>query len=600
MARISQRTIDLIKDTADIVDVVSEFVPLQAAGKNMKGLCPFHSEKTPSFFVSKERQIFNCFGCGKKGNAIVFIQEYKNYSFMEALKFLADKYNIELELDDNQLPERSNENLFKANEKALEFFSLNLLNIESGKPAADYLLSRGLTFETIEEFELGFSPNKNTALLDHLKKDFQALDLMNAGLVNRNQDGNFYDLFRSRIMFPIRDERNKVIAFSGRVFGDSSNPAKYVNTPYTEIFSKGQTLYNLYHALPYARQSKRIVLMEGYMDVIKASMAGIKEAVCSMGTQLTIDQALIIKKHTDDVIICYDGDDPGREAAYKAIKILEKAKLNVKVVVLPNNMDPDEYITKHDDFIDYLENNQLDQYEFVYRMIIENKNLSVPSDIEVAKNKLFDFFGKTSGMIREIYLKRFALETGGNYNTVLADYHQSRIDEKIMIDQKVKLTRIHHQKIEKPRYLVAEKTVLNYYLQSTDFRDMIDAKFNLCLFQNIDIRAWMTTARDVLKQNPNHPLVVLKSGLSDSSKEKLDHIIFKDYTYSIEELDSCIKILQVAKLEEEIEFQKEKIESLKTNGKTNESLAISKEILDKQKKIKELEGRSNGQKTNYR
>ncbi len=600
MARISQRTIDLIKDTADIVDVVSEFVPLQAAGKNMKGLCPFHSEKTPSFFVSKERQIFNCFGCGKKGNAIVFIQEYKNYSFMEALKFLADKYNIELELDDNQLPERSNENLFKANEKALEFFSLNLLNIESGKPAADYLLSRGLTFETIEEFELGFSPNKNTALLDHLKKDFQALDLMNAGLVNRNQDGNFYDLFRSRIMFPIRDERNKVIAFSGRVFGDSSNPAKYVNTPYTEIFSKGQTLYNLYHALPYARQSKRIVLMEGYMDVIKASMAGIKEAVCSMGTQLTIDQALIIKKHTDDVIICYDGDDPGREAAYKAIKILEKAKLNVKVVVLPNNMDPDEYITKHDDFIDYLENNQLDQYEFVYRMIIENKNLSVPSDIEVAKNKLFDFFGKTSGMIREIYLKRFAIETGGNYNTVLADYHQSRIDEKIMIDQKVKLTRIHHQKIEKPRYLVAEKTVLNYYLQSTDFRDMIDAKFNLCLFQNIDIRAWMTTARDVLKQNPNHPLVVLKSGLSDSSKEKLDHIIFKDYTYSIEELDSCIKILQVAKLEEEIEFQKEKIESLKTNGKTNESLAISKEILDKQKKIKELEGRSNGQKTNYR
>ncbi len=599
MAQISQKTIDLIKDTADIVDVVSEFVPLQTAGKNMKGLCPFHSEKTPSFFVSKERQIFNCFGCGKKGNAITFVQEYKHLSFVEAVEFLADKYNIPLEIDENNSNIRQTTDLYKANEMANKYFNLNLLNIDSGKLALDYLLDRGLNFETIERFELGYAPNKGNGLFDQLSKDFQPLDLINVGLINRNSDGGYYDLFRSRIMFPIRDENNKLVAFSGRTFGDSANPAKYVNTPYTEIFSKGTILYNLYKALPYVRTENHIILMEGYMDVIKASMAGVNEVVCSMGTQLTIDQAILIKKYTDNVIICYDGDKAGQEASYKAIKLLEKAKLNVKVVSLPDGMDPDEYITKKPDFKSYLDKNQLDQYEFVYQMIVKHKDFSSPAIIEEVKNKLFDFFGKTSGMIREIYFKRFASEAGVGYNTLIGDYQQSRIDEQIMENYKAKINRVITHKVLMPKYEKAESTVLNYYLKSSEYREIIESRYNLLYFHNMDIRVLMFSARDAIKQNSKNPILILKSGLGEKTKNKLDEYLYDEYDYNIEDLDSCIITLEIAMLQEDKQSLEEQASQFYADGNINKSLELSDKAKDKQKKILELEGRYNGQKSNY-
>jgi len=599
MARISQKTIDLIKDTADIVDVVSEFVPLQAAGKNMKGLCPFHSEKTPSFFVSKERQLFNCFGCGKKGSAVTFIQEYKNISYVDALKFLADKYHIDLELDESDLPGRSSVSLYKANEKALEIYSLNLLNIESGRPALDYLLKRGLTLDIIKEFELGFATNKNNDLFNQLSKDYQPLDLINAGLINRGDQEEYYDLFRSRIMFPIRDETNRVVAFSGRIFNDSMNQAKYVNTAYTEIFSKSHVLYNLYRALPHIRTTGRIVLMEGYMDVIKANMAGVKEAVCSMGTQLTIDQALLIKKYTDNIVICYDGDKPGQEATYKAIKILENAKLNVKVVSLPEGMDPDEYITKNNDFQDYLDNNQLDQFEFVYKMIVAQRNLHVPAQSEQAKNLLFDFFSKTSGMIREIYLKRFASETGITYQTLLGDYHQTLVNEKIVQDQQMKISQAGLKKITKPKYETAEKAVLNYYLKSAEYRQIIDDHFANIRFKNLDIRSLIFSAREKIKPWNTNPLVVLKIDITNDAKEKLEGFIREDYEYNLQDLESCIRMLKAQKINEEISDLVEKAAQLDKIKQIEEYLKINEEIKYLQGNIMELEGRKNGPKTNY-
>lgn len=269
----------------------------------------------------------------KKGNVITFIQEYKHLSFIDSLKYLADKYNIDLELEDNDNKQKANVDLYKINEQALQFFSLNLLNIDSGKSAFDYLINRGLNLEIIKIFDLGYALNKSNGLIEHLSKSYQPIELLNAGLITRNQDGEFYDLFRNRIIFPIHDIQNRVVGFSGRIFNNQSNPAKYVNTPYTKLFSKGVILYNLNRAIPHIRTKNRVVLMEGYMDVIKASMVGVSEAVCSMGTQLTIDQALLIKEYTDNVIVCYDGDKPGQEATYKAIKLLEHAKLNVKVVL---------------------------------------------------------------------------------------------------------------------------------------------------------------------------------------------------------------------------------------------------------------------------
>jgi len=599
MAKVSQKTIDLIKNTADIVDVVSEFVPLQTAGKNMKGLCPFHSEKTPSFFVSKERQIFNCFGCGKKGNVITFIQEYKHLSFIDSLKYLADKYNIDLELEDSDNKQKANVDLYKINEQALQFFSLNLLNIDSGKSAFDYLINRGLNLEIIKIFDLGYALNKSNGLIEHLSKSYQPIELLNAGLITRNQDGEFYDLFRNRIIFPIHDIQNRVVGFSGRIFNNQSNPAKYVNTPYTKLFSKGVILYNLNRAIPHIRTKNRVVLMEGYMDVIKASMVGVSEAVCSMGTQLTIDQALLIKEYTDNVIVCYDGDKPGQEATYKAIKLLEHAKLNVKVVSLPLGLDPDEYISKNNDFLEYINNNSVDQYEFVYQMILANKDLSKPVEIENAKTKLFDFFSKTSGMIREIYFKRFASDTFINYDTLIGDYHQYKIDEKILQDYKFKINRTQKKKVIMPKYKIAEITVLNYYLHSVEYRDIIESKFKLLKFQDQDISSIIYTANVSLITYPDNPIVVLKSKLSEKYRKFLDSIIFEKYNYNIEDLEDCIKVLEIANIKDEIAINEELAKAALKNGDKLTYIEYCEINKEKLAKIIKLEGRTNEQKSSY-
>ncbi len=602
MASVSQNTIDLIRDTADIVDVVSEFVPLQAAGKNMKGLCPFHSEKTPSFFVSKERQIFNCFGCGEKGNSITFVQKYKNMSFVEALHYLADKYNIEMELDNNYQQLKSNVNLYKVNEMALKYFTLNLLNIDTGKKALQYLLDRGLDIPTIEEFEIGYAPSGRNGLLDQLGKDFQPLEMLNVGLINKSMDNDYYDLFRDRIMFPIHDENKKLVAFSGRVFGNSDNQAKYVNTPYTELFSKGMLMYNLHRALPYIRTNNRMVLMEGYMDVIKANKFGIKETVCSMGTQLTIDQALLMKKFTDNVIICFDGDRAGREATYKALKLLEKAQLNIKIVLMPQGVDPDDYMTQHDDFKYYLENNQLDQYDFVYQMIIENKNLTKPAEIEMAKNKLFDFFASTSGMIREIYFQKFSSDTLVNYQTLVNDYQQYQIDNRIMENYKQIIKRQQVIKVAKPRYREAEKTIFNYYLKDISYRDTVNDRFNLLEFQDHDVRYLISTAKEKyssLGQDESSAIIILKSDLTGKNKDKFEGLLLrKDYEYSLDDFESCIRVLEIAKLEQDIEELQAKAKLFSESNNSEEYFKYKTEILNKRNSILKLEGRKHEPKAN--
>ena len=602
MAKISQQTIDLIKNSADIVDVVSEFVPLQTAGKNMKGLCPFHSEKTPSFFVSKERQIFNCFGCGEKGNAITFIQKYKHLTFVEALHYLADRYHIEMEFGSRQ--QRVNNaatNLYKANEQALKFYQLNLLNMNAGKEALNYLVKRGLDIKTIEEFELGYAPNAGKALFTQLTKDYQPLDLLNVGLINKGKS-DYYDLFRGRIMFPIRDETDRVIAFSGRVFGNDENSAKYVNTAQTEIFSKSFVLYNLNNALPHIRKNNRVVLMEGFMDVIKASNAFVKETVCSMGTQLTIDQALKIKKHSDNVIICYDGDRAGKEATYKAIKILEEAKLNVKIAIMPDGMDPDDYITKNPNFLEFIDNNQTDQYDFVYRMITEKRNLEKPSEIEGCKNQLFDFFSKTSGTIRDIYLNKFASDALVDINILNGDFNQTQINNRITKSLKGSLKRTNPAPKNLPKFRKAEIAIINFYFQNSEFRTSIDAIGDNMFFENRERRSLLFTAQEINKTfTTGSFLVSIKSTLSEASREKLDKILFReDYNYTNDEFESCIRTLEEAKLNDEISEIQEQVEVAKEAGDRDLTIKLQIQILEiKKKKIEISGGRQYEQKANY-
>ncbi|HKL47434.1 MAG TPA: DNA primase, partial [Candidatus Izemoplasmatales bacterium] len=432
MALISRDKIDELIQTIDIVDVISEYVSLQPSGKSMKGLCPFHNEKTPSFHVSKDKQIFNCFGCHKKGNVITFIQEYKHLDFIESVRYLADQFHIDLGEDDHEIERYNYRKLYDVNKLAKDFFNLNLLNLDVGKNALDYLIKRQMSKQTLSQFEIGYAPSNGQALLSNLKEKFQEYELVEAGLIGRNDSGNYYDLFRNRIMFPIYNDQGKVLGFSGRRLNDDKNQPKYINTQSTKIFNKGTVLYNLHRALPFVNQKKRIVLMEGFFDVIQASIAGVEEAVCSMGTELTFDQARKIKKYTDSVVICYDGDQAGKEATYRALSILEKANLNVQIALMPDGLDPDDYIKQYSQshFRNQLNQKLIDKFDFVYEMIIQ-KGLSTSSEIETAKNSLFKFLvNAASKTITTIYLQKFAEAVHLSYDVINQDFQKYLVNQR--------------------------------------------------------------------------------------------------------------------------------------------------------------------------
>ena len=425
--------------------------------------------------------------------------------------------------------------------------------------------------------------------------------MLNVGLIGRADSGDFFDLFRNRILFPITDESSRIIAFSGRVFGNNDNPAKYVNTPYTELFSKGTVLYNLGKALPYIKSNNRVILMEGYMDVIKAFKNNVKEAVCSMGTQLTIDQALKIKEYTDNVLIVYDGDRAGREATFKALKLLENAKLNVKIVLMPDGMDPDDYMSKYNDFEHQINNNQIDQYDFVYQMIIEHKDLTKPSELELCKNKLFDFFKNTSGVIREIYMQKFASDALISYDILQGDYQNYLIDNRIMQNYKKFVEKQKEIKVIKPKYKEAERIIMNYYLHDEVYREAIDDRSQLLLIKDLDIAFILEAMRGLKSQiGDKSALILLKSDLSEDYNKKLSKLLLRpDYEYDYDDFISCIRQLEIQKIEDEIEYLNQEASNQMNQGNKDEFVIIKNKVLQKKSQIMKLEGSQNDKKSNY-
>lgn len=398
---VSEEQIKEVIEKTDIVALVSQYVPLEKAGSVYKGLCPFHNEKTPSFTVSPQKKIAKCFGCGGGGNPIKFLMQIKNISFTEALSELARDASIKLEglKEENSGPDYSN--YYKIMETAHKFFRYNLTNTTSGDEAIKYLLDRGIDMESINAFEIGLAPDKSDALYNVLKNaGFNELDMFDLGLVKNGEHG-FYDLFKNRIMFPVKDERGHIIAFSGRIFVNDPSQPKYVNSPETVIFKKGQTLFHLYDAISDIRKNHQIVLHEGQMDVIASYRSGITTAICSMGTALTPEQVKIIAKYANNVVVCYDGDNAGLKAMVKAIRLFANQNINLRLVILPDGMDPDEYVKKYgkEAFLNFFNNNLLDPSDFMVRYVSLNRNFSNMADIEAAKKEIFEYLKFNSSQI---------------------------------------------------------------------------------------------------------------------------------------------------------------------------------------------------------
>lgn len=346
---ISQQSIQQITNRIDILDVVGEFVKLKKRGTNYLGLCPFHNEKTPSFTVSPAKEIYKCFGCGKSGNTITFLMEHEKYSYVETLRWLAARYNVEIEetevSDEVRQQLQAADSLYILNAFAQKFFSQQLFETEEGRDVAlSYMHERGFDDETLRNFQVGYCPqSKNNFVTEALKNQYSKELLLKSGLV-AERNGELADNYRGRIIFPIHSNTGKIIGFGARVIGKADKAPKYINTPENEIYVKSRILYGMYQARQPVDKADECLLVEGYTDVISLHKAGVDNAVASGGTSLTIEQLRLIKKYTGNLTIIYDGDSAGQKAALRGLDMALEESLNVKLVLIPDNEDPDSYV----------------------------------------------------------------------------------------------------------------------------------------------------------------------------------------------------------------------------------------------------------------
>ena len=377
---IPQETVNLILDTAQIVDVVSDYVTLKRRGASYVACCPFHNEKTPSFYVTPSKGIYKCFGCGKAGTAVGFVMEQEHCSYVEALRYLARKYHIEIveeqESAEDIARRQRGESLLLVSEFARKFFSDQLRSGEGRAVGYAYYRSRGIEDATIEHWGLGWAPGGRTALVDAARAaGYKDEYLLGAGLAVQNDDGSLSDKFRERVMFPIHSVSGRVIAFSGRTLR-SDNPAKYVNSPETEIYVKSRNLLGIYFAKAAIAREDRCILVEGNVDVVMMHQLGITNVVASCGTSLTVEQVRLIKKFTENITVMYDGDSAGIHATERALPMILDEGMNVRMVLLPSGEDPDSFSRKHslEEVKSYIADNEQDFIAFETEKLYKQSN----------------------------------------------------------------------------------------------------------------------------------------------------------------------------------------------------------------------------------
>ncbi|UDI78164.1 DNA primase [Staphylococcus taiwanensis] len=382
--RIEQSVINEIKEKTDILDLVSEYVKLEKRGRNYIGLCPFHDEKTPSFTVSEDKQICHCFGCKKGGNVFQFTQEIKDISFVEAVKELGERANINVDVGDysNKSTQIATDdlNMIEMHELIQEYYQYALMKSVEGEEALNYLMNRGFTEDLIKARGIGYAPNNSHFCHDFLQQKGYDIELAyEAGLLSRNEENfSYYDRFRDRIMFPLKNAQGRIVGYSGRTYNNQE--PKYLNSPETPIFQKRRLLYNLDNARKSIRKNDEVILLEGFMDVIKADYSGLKAVVASMGTALSDEHMTVLKKLTSNVTLMFDGDFAGQEATIKTGQHLLQQGLNVFVVQLPKDMDPDEYITKYgnDKFLNFVNN---EKKSFILYKVNSHKDEIINNDL---------------------------------------------------------------------------------------------------------------------------------------------------------------------------------------------------------------------------
>lgn len=426
MPRISDTTIAQVFQAMHIEDVVGDFVSLRKAGTSFKGLCPFHDERTPSFVVTPSKNMCYCFGCHKGGNAITFLKELNNWTYPEAIRYLANKYNIEIVEEAGTKEEEEarthRDNFFALNQWANDFFQHNLHETAEGQSIGmTYFRSRGMRDDIIKKFQLGYSPESKFALTNEANKKHLSKELLaETGLCIKTSNDKLYDRFHDRVMFPIHNVSGKVVAFGGRILKKKENTGKYVNSPESEFYSKRKELYGLFFARQAIQRNDYCFLVEGYTDVISMHQCGIENVVASSGTALTNDQIKLIKRFTRHITVLYDGDNAGIKASIRGIDMLLSQGLDIKVLLLPDGEDPDSFARSRtaDEFVSYIKEHQVDFIRFKTNLLLDDAGDDVSKRSQVINDIANSIALIDNDITRSLYIKQCAEVTGIEESTI--------------------------------------------------------------------------------------------------------------------------------------------------------------------------------------
>ena len=583
---ISEDVIQKVKEQNNIVDIISEKVKLKRAGKNYTGLCPFHNEKTPSFSVSPERQIYKCFGCGEVGNVITFVMKTQNVAFPEAIKTLADRANIEFENDSDRTRNDNYDKVYKINIEAAKYYFNNLFD-KKNEALLNYFLNRGITQKTVRNFGLGYSPDDWRSLLNYLKgKKYTEIDMLNAGLIIKGKNSSLYDRFRNRVMFPVFDYRGRVIGFGARVV-DNSKP-KYLNSPETSVFKKGTNLYGLNFALK--DNSRSFIIVEGYMDCISLHQYGIKNAVASLGTALTPMQAKLLRRYADKVIISYDADTAGKAATIRGMQILKDEGFDVRVLTVLQGKDPDEFIRNNGkEAFNALIEEALPLTDYKIKIAEDGFNLKNHEDVIKYTEKTLDIISELDSVEMDIYIKRLSEKTGVK-DQALYDLINKKMKNNVKNNSSMNNDRVVGQKLYvEPSYVKAERALLKLMLIDVSVLEYANEKINGELFMIESHRKIFELIIDNI-ECPNSKLqnrIESKCVDLDTNKE-LMAIINTDVIYNKDDFIALIKdhIYTIEKSKLELLKKKImiKIKKYESEGNSQESIKLAQELITLQKK----------------
>jgi len=589
----SEEIIQKIKEENDIVDIVSEVVTLKKTGKNYLGRCPFHNEKTPSFTVSSEKQIYKCFGCGEAGNVISFVMKTRNMAFPEAVKLLGEKVGIVV--DDADSPGKSS----ATNEKFKRMYDINVqaaryfyTNLKRFKAPYEYLKGRGITDETIKKFGIGFSLDNWQGIRSYLKqRGFSEEEILELGLTTKNEKGNIYDRFRNRIIFPVFNVSGRVIGFGGRVLDDSK--PKYLNSPETPIFHKGTNLYGLNLAIK-NNPARTVIMVEGYMDVISLSQQGVTNVVATLGTALTEGQCKLLKRYIDTVIVSFDSDVAGQNATIRGLEILQKSGFDLKILQIPSGKDPDEFIRSYgrEKFLNLVDG-ALPIIDFKLRMAEKGIDFSKQEMVIKYLKRVVSVLKDLDPLEKAVYIKQVSEKSGIGEEAIMESLDKNP-NKSIENSKNHNINRKFGQKLYlEPGFVRAERTVLSLAL---------DKRLSDKIFSNVNEDDLILKAHKVIytiiKENnmcsKEELIKIINLQTMQDSEFTKEWIKIQEYKVDIDEgsidkmVSDCVNNIKKYKLEESRKKIMDKIRKCESEGLVEETLMLARELMDIQKEMGKL------------